>query len=186
MGILIATKAFFKLLTNRELSESFQQLLDGKLVPRIAPPATPVGEKGKEQGRLPASPPPPVRSDAVSLLSALQREARFVDLVKEPLDSYSDAQIGGAARDVLKNSSSVLDRMFGIMPLAEVEDGAQFTTPETFDPAEFRLMGNVVGKAPFTGTVLHHGWKATRCEIPQWSGRSESAKIVAPIELEVS
>ena len=40
------------------------------------------------------------------------REARFVDLVNESLDGYSDAQIGAAARDVLRDSKKVLDRLF--------------------------------------------------------------------------
>ena len=30
MGLVVATKAFFKLMFNRELSDSFQQLVDGK------------------------------------------------------------------------------------------------------------------------------------------------------------
>lgn len=192
MGFWTASKAFFKLLTNRALCDSFQQLLDGKLIPRDALPSAPDKRNSKDPKSAEAGNTsgvavsvPPLRSDAVSLLSALQREARLIDLVKEPLDGYSDAQIGGAAREVLKNSAAVLERMFGLVSLTEVEDGGSLTTPDLFDPAEFRLMGNVTGKAPFTGTVLHHGWKVTRCDIPQWNGKMESAKIVAPIELEV-
>lgn len=183
MGFLVATKAFFKLLTNRELSDSFQQLLDGQLAPKITSASEP--EPKLAQEKLPGGDSPAGRSDALSLLAALQREARFVDLVKESLDGYSDSQIGGAARDVLKNSSVVLDRMFGLTPLTETQDGQSFTTPATFDPAEFRLTGNVTGTPPFTGTVVHRGWTATRCEIPQWNGRPVAAQIVAPVELEI-
>jgi hypothetical protein len=42
----------------------------------------------------------PARSEALNLLAAMQREARFVDFIREPLDGYSDAQIGAAARTV--------------------------------------------------------------------------------------
>jgi hypothetical protein len=192
MGFWTASKAFFKLLANRELSESFEQLLEGKLVPRVTPSSASKEQdaRGTKAAAVdlaagPVIPESAIRNDAVSLLSALQREARLIDLVKEPLDSYSDAQIGGAAREVLKNSAVVVERMFGILPLTEVADGDRLTTPDAFDPAEFRLMGNVTGQAPFSGTVLHHGWKVTRCEIPQWNGKPESAKILAPIELEV-
>ena len=177
MGLVAATKAFCKLLFNRELSDSFQQLVDGKLQPKI----TQVENRKPE----PVAPPKPARSDAISLLAALQREARLLDIVNESLDEYSDEQIGAAARDVLRDSGKVIERMFDLQPLTENADGSAMETPATFDPAEFRLTGNVSGEGPFQGTVAHHGWKATRCDVPQWSGQKSAAMIVAPIELEI-
>lgn len=177
MGLVAATKAFCKLLFNRELSDSFQQLVDGTLQPKIAP----VESKKPE----PVAPPKPTRSDAISLLAALQREARLLDIVNESLDEYSDEQIGAAARDVLRDSGKVIKRMFDLQPLTDNADGAAMETPASFDPAAFRLTGNVSGDGPFRGTVAHHGWKATRCEVPQWSGQDSSAMIVAPVELEI-
>jgi len=179
MGLIVATKAFFKLMFNRELSDSFQQLLDHPAPPKIESPtpATPT---------MPAPTPQPARSDAITLLASLQREARLIDIVKEPLDQYTDAQVGAAARDVLQKSEKVLDRMFGLMPLTTVADGSPLETPSQIDPSEYRLTGNVSGEGPFRGTVAHHGWKASRCEVPEWSGRPESAMIIAPIELEIS
>ncbi len=184
MGLVAATKAFCKLLFNRELSDSFQQLLDGnlrlgitQLPPEGAPaPPNPIREPAK---------PTPSRSDAISLLAALQREARLLDIVNESLDEYSDAQVGSAARDVLRDSGKVIERMFGLKPLTTAADGSSMETPALFDPAEFRLTGNVAGEAPFRGTVAHHGWKATRCDVPQWSGKETAALIVAPVELEI-
>ena len=58
--------------------------------------------------------------------------------------------------------------------------------PAKFDPAEFRLTGNVAGEPPFRGVVAHHGWKATKCEVPKWSGEKTTALIVAPVELEIT
>lgn len=177
MGLAVATQAFFKLLFNRELSDSFQQVLAGDLQPKIG------------QQNAPASPPPkpaPVRSDAISLLAALQREARLLDIVNESLDEYSDAQVGAAARDVLRDSGKVIERMFGLVPLTDLDDGSPLETPVSFDPSEYRLTGNVSGDAPFRGVVAHHGWKATRCEVPTWSGKRASALFVAPVELEIS
>lgn len=183
MGLVAATKAFCKLLFNRELSDSFQQLVDGTLVPKIeaqptAPAAAPPSKKAKE--------PTPVRSDAISLLAALQREARLLDIVNESLDEYSDAQIGAASRDVLRDTGKVIERMFDLKPLTEIADGSPMETPASFDPSEFRLTGNVTGEAPFRGSVAHHGWIATRCEVPKWSGNKSAALIVAPVELEIS
>ena len=72
------------------------------------------------------------------------------------------------------------------LPISESRDGSQLETPIKFDPAEFRLTGNVAGNPPFRGAVAHHGWKATRCDVPQWTGSKTAALIVAPIELEIS
>lgn len=184
MGLVAATTAFCKLLFNRELSDSFQQLVDGKLQPRIAQ-ASPEKAPAAKPIAKPEPKPAPTRSDAISLLAALQREARLLDIVNESLDQYSDAQVGSAARDVLRDSGKVIERMFGLQPLTEVADGSPLETPATFDPAEFRLTGNVSGEAPFRGTVVHHGWKATRCEVPKWTGKEAASQIVAPVELEI-
>ena len=34
--------------------------------------------------------------------------------------------------------------------------------------------------------LFQRGWQAAQCELPRWSGSDESAKVVAPIELEVA
>jgi hypothetical protein len=189
MGLIVATRAFFKILLDRELSQSIEKILQSpsglKIETEKAQPMKSIPARAEKETAGKPVESKPLRSDAISLLAALQREARLVDIVKEPLDSYSDAQIGSAAREVLKNAALVFERMFGLAPVAEVSEGTSLSTPETFDPAKFRLIGNVSGSPPFQGTVTHPGWKATRCEIPQWTGQKESALIVAPIELEV-
>ena len=58
----------------------------------------------------------PGSSEAITLLAALQREARFVDFIQESLDGYSDAQIGAVARDVHRDCGAVLTRMFALRP----------------------------------------------------------------------
>ena len=181
MGLLIATKAFFKLIANRELSQSFQRLLDGEKL-------TGSEEQPAPNPQITATPKPqkPTRSEAISLLAALQREARLIDIVKEPLGEYSDAQIGAAARDVLRDTGKVLDRMFELTPLTNAEDGSQLETPATFDSARFHLTGNVSGEAPYQGNVAHHGWEAKKCDVPKWTGKEASTQIIAPIELEIT
>ena len=176
MGLVVATKAFFKLMCNRELSDSFQQLVDGKALPAPKPEA--VASK-------PTAPPKPVRSEAISLLAALQREARLIDLVSESLSDYSDEQVGAAAREVLEESGKVINRMFALQPISSAEDGSEISTPASFDPAEYRLTGNVTGEPPFTGQLAHHGWKATKCEVPSWSGSAKAKHVVAPVEIEI-
>jgi len=108
-----------------------------------------------------------------------------VDIVKEPLGDYSDQQIGAAARDVLRDCGAVLDRMFALEGVVDEAEGAELEVPAGFDPGRYRLTGNVAGDPPFRGKLVHHGWRATRCELPQWSGSAASALVVAPVELEI-
>jgi hypothetical protein len=190
MGLFVATKAFFKLLFNRELSHSFQAWMDEGGTPRLAVENQLIATTGTRSAPVvepakPVQPSKPSRSEAITLLSALQREARLIDIIQEPLDSFSDSQIGAAARDVLKNSGGVIERMFGLVPAVDVKDGEQISTPATLDPSLYRLTGNVSGAPPFRGTVAHHGWRATRCDVPTWNGSAESVLILAPIEIEV-
>lgn len=138
----------------------------------------------------PAAKPKPearrvVRSEALTLLAALQREARFVDFVKEPLAGYSDAQVAAAARDIHRDCGAVLERFFGLVPIAAQEEGSPLEVPAGYDPARYRLTGNVTGSPPYRGRLIHPGWEATRCELPSWSGSEESVRVVAPVEVEI-
>jgi hypothetical protein len=126
-----------------------------------------------------------VQSEAITLLAALQREARFVDFIQESLDGYSDAQIGAAARDVHRDCKAVLARMFALRPVTTEEEGKEVEVPAGFDPGRWRLTGNVTGEPPFHGRLVHPGWEATICELPTWSGGAAAARIVAPAEVEL-
>ncbi len=125
------------------------------------------------------------RNAAVSLLAALQREARFLDFVMEPLDGFEDAQVGAAARDVHRDLGTVIGRVFAPKPLAGEAEGSRLRVPAGFDPARYRLTGEVAGEPPFEGTLRHHGWQASKCEMPAWTGSAESAMVIAPSEVEV-
>lgn len=177
MGLVVATKAFFKLLFDKNLSGSFDQWAQSG----GANSATQKIES-KPVAKAPAK---PVRSDAISLLAALQREARLVDIVKEPLANFSDEQVGAAARDVLSNTGKVLDRIFDLQPLTDQEDGSDIETPADFDANRYSLTGNVSGEAPYRGKLAHHGWEAKKCQLPDWTGNKTSANVVSPIELEL-
>lgn len=178
MRIWLAIQAFFKTLLDREFAEGVEQLQLG------GPPAEDTAE-AKPATTTPPAPKPPARSEAITLLAALQREARLVDLVSETLDGYSDAQIGAAARDVLKDSGKVLQRMFSLEPLATVAEGDSLEVPAGYDAAEYRLTGNVSAEPPVSGQVVHAGWKATKCDVPKWTGSEDAALVVAPAEVQV-
>jgi hypothetical protein len=190
--ILLAIRVFFRTLFQAETARQVAALLSdtgppGTAKPQAAPAAptsAAPASKPSAPAPKPAPKPKPGRSDALNLLAALQREARFVDFIREPIDGYSDAQIGAAVRDVHRDCGAVLERMFALRPLAQEAEGQTLEVGEGFDAARIRLSGNV-GKPPITGTVRHHGWEATRTELPEWVGGEGAAKIVAPIELEV-
>jgi hypothetical protein len=178
MRLLVAFRIFFLTLFRAPVAEEAQRLLAGKPVPRL-----PVEEPPKPR---PVAKPEPPRSEALTLLAALQREARFVDFIQEPLDGYSDAQIGAAARQVHDDCRKVLDRLFALRGLVDQPEGAEVDVPPGFDAGRFRLTGNVAGEPPYRGRLVHHGWEAGQCQLPAWSGSPNSARVVAPAEVELA
>lgn len=181
MRFTVAIRAFFAALFRANMAERIAEALR----PEDESESARISEAPKpRQAALPV-PQRPARNDAVSLLAAMQREARFVDLVQENLDDYDNEQVGAAARDVLRDCRSVLDRLFQLQPVVELQEGQSVDIPAGFDTGRFRLVGNVVGQPPFSGNLVHHGWQATRCEMPAWSGSDEAAHVVAPAEVQL-
>jgi hypothetical protein len=177
MRFLLALRAFFRILFDKQTAEQVKPLLlEGPPAEKPQPKAEPAKA---------SAPAKPIRSDALTLLAALQREARFIDFIKEPLDGFSDAQVGAVARDVHRDSGKVLERWFAITPLSEQQEGAALELPAGFDADRYRLTGQVSGGPPHRGRLVHHGWQATRCETPTWSGSEAAARVIAPIEVEV-
>lgn len=181
MRLVLAFQAFFGVLFNQDFAKGVKLLQSPDQAPS-APPKAPQ----EPAPTSPAKPAPPARSDAITLLSALQREARFVDIVTESLDAYSDAQIGAAARDVLRDSGKVIQRMFAVQPVANEAEGSEIEIPAGYDTGQYRLTGNLAGEPPLTGKVAHAGWKATKCELPKWTGTADSAKTIAPAEVQIA
>ncbi|MBN2163976.1 MAG: DUF2760 domain-containing protein [Pontiellaceae bacterium] len=162
----LAFKAFFTTLK----SDEFAKLVKDGAAPK--PVAAPVIEK-------------PKRSEALTLLSALQREARLVDFLMEPLDGYSDQQVAAAVRDIQSDSRKVLERMFAPAPLRSETEGTRINVPAGFDAGAFKLTGNVTGEAPYEGELMHPGWTATKVDVPVWKGSDATANVIAPAEVEL-
>jgi hypothetical protein len=121
---------------------------------------------------------------ALQLLSLLQRDARLIDFTMENLTAYSDAEIGAAARVVHEGCRKALSEHFTIQPVREETEGSRIVLNEGFDAAAIRLTGNVVGKAPFHGSLAHRGWRATDIRLPKLA-ENHDASVLAPAEVEL-
>jgi len=121
---------------------------------------------------------------ALQLLSLLQQDARFIDFVQEDLSEYSDADIGAAARVVHEGSKKTLNNYFTLESVRTEEEESRVTLAEGFNASEVRLTGNVVGNAPFTGTLVHKGWKVTDVKLPKLA-EGHDTSIVAAAEVEL-
>jgi hypothetical protein len=169
-----------------------------KAVAPVVAPAAPapkpevkIVEKIVEVEKLvPAPAPEPVilkeatPDAALQLLGLLQKEARFIDFIKEDISAYGDADIGIAARVVHEGCNRAINEHFSLAPVRNEQEGTKVTLPPGFDAASVRLTGNIVGKAPFTGTLVHKGWKVTDIRLPKLT-QGHNAQIVAPAEVEL-
>jgi hypothetical protein len=179
--MMLAIRVFFATLFSAAVARQVGQIFAGAAVAVAGGRDVP-----RPEAKRRPTPRPPTRSDALTLLATLQREARFVDFVQEPLGSYTDAQIGAAARDVHRDCAAVLQRLFALKPILSEQEGGQVEVPTGFDAGRYRLTGNVTGEPPFRGQLVHHGWEATLCEMPSWSGTNTASRVVAPAEVELS
>ena len=182
MGKLgLAFKVFWRTIRDDSVAQRVERLLKDENYPTLADSRAAAAERAK-------TPPPknvPTRNDAINLLAALQREARFVDFIKEPITAYNDAQIGAAVRDIHRDCGAVIDRLFALRPLLDQTEGTEVDVPVGFDANKYRLTGNVGGQPPFRGRLAHHGWQAAQCELPAWTGTDSAALVVAPAEVEL-
>ncbi len=166
--------------------------------PQIAPPAE-AGKPAEKPGKEVAAParetrPAPERpkisaaqnhrDGALALLAVLQREGRLVDFLREPLDGFSDADIGAAVRDVHRGCRKVLDQHLTLEPVMPGSEEARVEVPKGFDPAEIRLIGEAQGEPPFRGTLRHHGWRVVDARLPALAEGIDRA-VIAPAEVEL-
>jgi hypothetical protein len=115
----------------------------------------------------PLEPPKPARPDGAPLrmLALLQAEARLVDFLMEDLSGAGDAQIGQAVREIHKKAAAALRQHTTIEPVLTGVEGESTTIPSGFDPSAVRVVGNVTGSPPFTGSINHPGWRVKELKL---------------------
>lgn len=120
----------------------------------------------------------------LKLLYYLQHTGRLVDFLKEDISSFSDAQVGAAVRKIHQDCAESLEELVTIRPLKEENEGATVHIHKGYDPAEIKLVGNVKGEPPFTGTLIHRGWKAHKLSLPKKMGEM-TKDVICPAEVEI-
>ena len=121
---------------------------------------------------------------ALQLLAILQGEGRLIDFVEQDVASFTDAEVGAAARAVHDGCRKALRRLTKLSPIRSEQEGTRLTLADGFAPGEIKLTGNVRGSAPYTGTLRHCGWRATELTLPT-AVRAYDATILAPAEVEL-
>lgn len=166
----LAFGAFFGILSDAAFAGQIQRLRQPRPSepPAAAPPI--LKETGPEA--------------ALQLLGLLQREGRFIDFIEEDVASYSDADIGAATRVVHAGCRRALREHFSLQPVRQEAEGSAITLEAGFDASAIRLTGNVVGQAPFRGSLGHRGWRVAEVRLPKLAEKHD-ARILAPAEVEL-
>jgi hypothetical protein len=132
-------------------------------------------------------PIPAAGGDALILLSLLQERGRFLDFVAEDISAYSDAQVAAASRVVHQGCKAVITECLALAPAHPGAEGDRITVDPAADPNRYRLQGKLAQQPPYSGVVVHRGWKTTRLALPRHTRPIDPAgeNIVAPVDVEV-
>lgn len=197
--VAIAFAAYFRVLFDPAFAASVAYLradgaraLESGQRKKGNPRDTDEGERGearKAADKTTKKAPAPVMREAgpeaaLQLLALLQREGRFVDFLEEDVAAFPDAQIGAAARVVHEKCRAALREHFPLEPVRAEDEGARVTLEKGFDASRVRVVGNVVGEPPFTGALVHRGWRVREVRLPKMTEGHDPA-IVAPAEVEL-
>lgn len=121
---------------------------------------------------------------AYQILYLFQKEGRLIDLLKEDVSSYDDETLGGAIRPIHEGCRKLLEDRLILEPVLNEEEGSEITLDE-IDPEAIKLSGNVPANGPYTGELIHRGWRLKECKLPELVGGWKN-NVIAPAEIEIS
>ncbi len=163
MSLILACKAFFKALKDPKQGKLFV-------------------EEKPEAKALPAA--EAADYSHLRLLAILQNSSRLIDFLKEDIAGFADAQVGAAIRQIHQECAKSLEDLVTIRPVLEENEGAAFVVTAGYDPLAIKVIGNVKGAPPYTGEVVHKGWKAHKKSLPKQLG-DKTTEIICPAEIEI-
>lgn len=121
---------------------------------------------------------------ALLMLSILQRDGRLIDFLHEDVATFSDSEVGAAARVVHAGCKKAIAQYVTLVPVRSEAEGAPIVVEKGFDPAHLRLAGKVGGEPPFKGKLAHAGWRATDVRLPERSPAVDG-RVLAPAEVDI-
>jgi Domain of unknown function (DUF2760) len=148
----------------------------------------PVAAGVRSPAPVAVAPPSPATNQAegeiAAFLALLQEKGRLVDFLMEDLTTYDDAQVGAAARVIHQGCKEVLAEHFSITPVSVAEEGSRVTVPAGYTADEYRLIGKISGNPPFSGKLIHKGWRTDYVKLPRIV-KSSRLPTIAPAEVEL-
>jgi hypothetical protein len=180
----LAWTCFFRVLLDGRFARSALRLAEGGDGVTPSPNPSPGPNPSPSPGPSPGPSPSPSPDPALQLLALLQREGRLVDFLEQDVATFSDADIGAAARVVHEGCRKALRAHAKLAPVRTEEEGTRVTVAAGFLPDEIKLTGKVEGDAPYTGVLRHRGWRATDLALPS-AVRDYDASVLAPAEVEL-
>jgi len=125
-------------------------------------------------------------AEILSFLAMLQARGRLVDFLMDDINAHADAQVGAAARVVHAGCKAVLQEHFRIRPVREESEGSTVHVAAGYGADEYRLLGRISGPAPFSGVLVHHGWKTDAVNLPRiLRSSTDRLPAIAPAEVEL-
>lgn len=186
--VAIAFAAFFRALSDATFASNVQGLREGKRLALPLPAEVPSSERKTKKEKRVEPEKVALREAgpeaALLLLSLLQREGRFVDFLEEDVSSFTDAQIGAAARVVHTQCRAALHEHLPLEPVRTEDEGSKITLEKGFDAGKVRVVGNVAGEPPYTGTLTHRGWRVREVKLGKIA-EGHDAHVIAPAEVEL-
>jgi hypothetical protein len=185
----LAWVASFRTLFDPEFAAGVARLRAGRPALPLPPAPEPADEVPAKATPKKEALPSPVLKEAspdaaLQLLALFQREGRLIDFLEEDVVSFSDAQIGVAARVVHEGCRKALREHFVLEPIRSDEEGAWISLDEGFDARAIRLTGKVTGGPPYRGKLAHRGWRAKEVKLPKMA-EDHDPYVIAPAEVEL-
>lgn len=118
------------------------------------------------------------------LLAALQQHGRLVDFLEDDVASFTDEEVGAAARVVHAGCKKTLRDHLEIRPAHDGAEGKSVEVEEGFDKRAIKLTGKLAGDPPYRGTLKHRGWRGSDLKLPVFV-KGADPSIIAPAEVEL-
>jgi len=192
--LVLALGCFVRLLVDARFADAVRQLLAGARFaddgasPSVALPSALAPEPAPTRLEPKLAPPPLVpgelavspKASARVLLALLQREGRLVDFLEQPVDGFSDADVGAAARVVHAGCKKALAGRMAFESAIAEEEGARIT----LTGSEAHVIVTAAGAAKAGAfTVVHRGWRVVRDELPALT-EGHDGSLLQPAEVE--